>query len=550
MSLTRQVVLLLLLIGSGLSTPAQSTIPAEEATLSQEELIEAGKQIYLHGSLPGGASITAMVRKDVALQGSQYACANCHRRSGIGSSEGGDLVPPVIGPSIFAPRVAELHAQYPLGGMHNETRPAYTTETLGRALREGIDPAGRLLSPLMPRFVLNDNEVVALSSYLASLTVALPPGINAREIHFATIATPGDDAARAAMLDVFTTFFRVKNAGTRSELKRAQYAPFQKQWAYESYRLWKLHVWDLKGPEQNWPDQLKAFYAKQPVFAVIGGVGNGNWLPVHRFCEKQELPCILPQIALPPEHADNDFYSVYFSHGVELEAMTLGNILSATYQAPRTVVQVLRDTPEAHAAADTLRHAMAAQGNITLKDVVLKEGQTTSVEFWSRLAADYNHSPWVLWLGDGDLKSLDSSAAAQPSAIYLSATLQGDITTLQQHPLHQRFTLLSPYQPPGSEHNTPRFSSWAHLRKLPVSNLHIQSSSFLAVTLAGESLKHMHGNFSREYFIERMEHMMDNMINPSLYPRLSLAPGQRFASKGCYVWEMDKRFETAKWVVP
>lgn len=550
----RLLALLSLLCCVGVTAGTEEIKPAQESPPSRQELIAAGKRIYLHGILPGGNGITARVRGDVTLQGAQYACANCHRRSGIGSSEGGDIVPPVVGSSLFSPRVSGLHAQYPSGGgMLNITRPAYTTETLGQVLRQGIDPAGRALSPLMPRFVLTDEEVRALSAYLSTLTVSMPPGIGDKEIHFATITTPGSEADRGPMLEVFTTFFRDKNAGTRSETRRAENAPYHKEWVYGAYRQWRLHVWDLRGPEQTWPAQLQGLYEKQPVFAIIGGVGKGNWQPIHRFCEQQEMPCVLPHIALPPSQADRDFYSIYFSRGVELEAQALASVLSATGSESSAIIQVLRDTPAARAAAGTLRQALPGKKSGALTDIVLKRDKPLSSDFWSQLAAEHGNAAWVLWLDRSDLTGLERLApdhAEQPAAIYLSATLQNDISQLQQHPLHHRFTLLSPHQIPGDENNTFRFRTWARLRKLPVSDLHLQSSSFLAATLVGESLMHLRGNLSREYFIERIEHMMDNMINTSLYPRLSLAPGQRYAAKGCYVWDMDKRFDSARWIVP
>ena len=550
MRLILLLTLLLVVSTSGVVNAGLVVDPMDGKADSKKALLEAGKQIYLHGKLPNGKNISAIVRGDVLLKGSQYACANCHRRSGIGSSEGGDLVPPVVGTSLFSARVGGLHENYTLGEMYNETRPGYTTESLGKALRQGIDPAGRRLSPLMPRFFLTDHDVLALSTYLGSLTVELPPGITENEIHFATITTPGTEISRKAMLDVLTTFFDIKNAGTRNETKRAKYAPFQKKWMYESYRLWKLHVWDLSGPEKSWPAQLQKLYEKQPVFAILGGVGNGDWQNIHHFCEKQELPCLLPQIALPPAQADEDFYSIYFSRGIEIEAMALSNWLISRGDSPQTVIQILHDNHESNVAASTLSKALSSSGRFNLRTLKLKVGEVPSSRFWSTLGDEPGDSVWVLWLDSMDLNGLGQLTKPPPSAIYLSATLQKDITSLQKHPLYKMFTLLSPYQPPGNETNTFRFRNWAHLRKLHVTDLHLQSSTFLAATLAGESLMHMQGNFSRDYFIERIEHMMDNMINPSLYPRLSLAPGQRFAAKGCYVWEMDKDFDTAEWIVP
>lgn len=551
MYLPWQLLLLLLLVPRVLPAATQQSESTPGDNRAQI-LLEAGKQIYLYGILPEGESLNAKVRGDVTLQGNQYACAKCHRRSGAGSSEGGDQVPAITGEVLFSPFVTTLHNTYPTGGLHKETRPAYTTESLGRVLREGIDSAGRQLSPLMPRFTLTDSEVLALSTYLANLNLSIPPGIDAQEIHFATITTPGNDAARDAMFDVFNTFFRIKNAGTRNEGKRAQNAPYHKAWVYEAYRRWKLHEWSLQGPEKDWPAQLHNFYEKQPVFAIIGGVGTGDWNPVHRFCEEQQIPCLMPHIPSPPSGADDDFYSVYFSRGVALEAMALAKHLSAKAPQTKQVVQIWDKNAATQSAAQVLRQELNKQKAINLVEIELKSDQPPGADFWAKLAGNYGEAEWVIWLGAKKLQGLSALANREPipSAIYLSASLQRDIRDLQQHPLHTHFTLLTPYRAADNEKNTLRFLTWAHIRQLHISNLHLQSSSFLVATLVGETLTHMRSNFSREYFLERIEHSVDNLINTSLYPRISLAPGQRFAAKGCYVWEMEKKFETAKWIVP
>lgn len=542
----------LLLLGQhNLQAAMPEGISASGDSSSQQVQQEWGKRIYLDGVLPDGSTISAKVRGDVTLQGSQYACATCHRRSGIGSSEGGDQVPAITGEVLFSPHIVSLHDTYSTDGMRTVTRPAYTTETLKRVLREGVDSSGRKLSPLMPRFALTDGEVVALSAYLAGLNITMPPGIDEQEMHFATITTPGNESAREAMLNVLSTFFRIKNAGIRNEVRRAQNAPYHKEWEYQAYRRWRLHEWELKGPETEWPAQLQAYYRKQPVFAVLSGVGRGNWQAVHRFCEAQQLPCLMPHIPLPPSQADEDFYSLYFSRGVELEALTLAKHLREITQGPRHVIQISDQTVASKAAAQILRQALTEQSAITLEEIAFKPDQIPGSEFWKELAEKHGKALWVVWLDRKKLKGLDGlSDSLSPDVLYLSASLQGDISTLQGHPLQSHLILLTPYRAADMEKHTLRFRTWARLRQLPSSELHIQSASFLAATLVGETLMHMRGNLSREYFLELMEHNIDNMINPSLYPRISLAPGQRFTVKGCYVWEMAREFDTAQWIVP
>ena len=42
-------------------------------------------------------------------------------------------------------------------------------------------------------------------------------------------------------------------------------------------------------------------------------------------------------------------------------------------------------------------------------------------------------------------------------------------------------------------------------------------------------------SFVRDYFVERLEALLGHRLVNGYYPRLGLAPGQRFASKGGYL---------------
>ena len=77
--------------------------------------------------------------------------------------------------------------------------------------------------------------------------------------------------------------------------------------------------------------------------------------------------------------------------------------------------------------------------------------------------------------------------------------------------------------------------SWFRLRKIPVVAQQVQADTYLACGLLSETLNHIVDAFVREYLIERVEMALDHRILTGYYPRLTLAPGQRFASKGGYI---------------
>ena len=66
-------------------------------------------------------------------------------------------------------------------------RPAYTDQTLARAMRDGIDPTGRAFEPAMPRFDLDDHHMAALIAYLMTLQAEPSEGVTVDEIQFATV---------------------------------------------------------------------------------------------------------------------------------------------------------------------------------------------------------------------------------------------------------------------------------------------------------------------------------------------------------------------------
>jgi ABC-type branched-subunit amino acid transport system substrate-binding protein len=76
-------------------------------------------------------------------------------------------------------------------------------------LRQGVDPAGNVLAPAMPRYALSDGDIDALAAYLARIDATRHPGIGDTSIRVGTLlpASGRFAAAGDAVRDVLARYF-------------------------------------------------------------------------------------------------------------------------------------------------------------------------------------------------------------------------------------------------------------------------------------------------------------------------------------------------------
>ncbi|MFS2215004.1 hypothetical protein ACCD08_10875 [Telluria sp. Tellsp104] len=478
--------------------------------------VERGRRLYLDGLRADGTPLRAAGANGIARIGRDAACAACHRRSGYGSAEGPFGVPPITSADLFqdrAPVAASARIAHQLG---KPARPPYDGASLRTALFAGADPAGRALGVLMPRYTLGADELRDLEAYLRTLGVGVPEGVDGEEIHFATVIQPDVvPQRRAALLAVLDTFVRDKNAAVRSEPARRSAGAMRMQ---RAYRKWVLHVWDLSGPPADWPGQLERYYRDRPVFALVSGIGDGDWAPIHRFSERRRVPCILP-VAMLPALGEPDFYTLYFSGGLLLEAEGLGRSLAVRGGRVRQVYRAGDDA--ARAAARALRAALTGSGTkvddeavagAPDKPLVLGGGDDTAV---------------VSWLRPDDL----ASARAGPAPVYLAQAL-----VPRAPPGWTEAPRVTRWEPDVQRAvRLRRVRDWLAARRLALVDEEVQVNAWFAMSMLGEALMHIMDSFSREYLLEQVEHNVNVTILPSMYPRLSVGRDMRVAAHEVYI---------------
>jgi len=508
----------------------------------------AGEAIYRRGVLPSGAPLVGQREAGATVEGMEAACVRCHRRSGLGAMEGrGSSVPPISGLYLFKPRSHDDNDLPFVESMRAERDP-YTEATLARAIREGVAPDGRAFGYLMPRFALDDVAMAALIGYLRVLTPRHVPGVTDTELHFASVITPdADPVKRAAMLDVLTQYFSDKNAAYRNTAPRLRSG---RPVMFRVTRRWQLHVWELSGAPDTWEAQLEAHLKQEPVFAVISGIGGRSWAPVHRFCERAELPCLMPNVELP-DTAPDDVYTVYFSRGVLLEAELIAHDLDARDAKASRIVQVFRAGDVGEPAAEALAAAVRPSGVTVVNRRLPAKGGKLGNALAGLAAGDAR----VLWLRPADLSQL-AKLPAPAGPVYLSG-LMGELEDAPLPPAWRPVTRM-PYLFDLPDERRVRLDyqhGWFVARKIKVASLRTQSDTFLACGLLAETLSHMVDAFQRDYLIERLDDSVEHRILTGYYPRLSLGIGQSFGSKGGYIVhfagpEGTKLARDSDWIVP
>ena len=610
------------LLAMGISTSVSAAMPASAmaeasdrngppggeqslAGVGSQVEVEIGRKIYLEGIGANGKPITGVRFGGVELQGAAVACVTCHRRSGLGSVEGTNQVAPIAGRFIFSDdQNAVVSMNFRNIKNFNQKHEPFDAQSFASAVRQGQHMNGRELSPIMPRFDLTDAEVKGLSAYLRILSAKWSPGVDARKIHFATVITPDVSPQRKQVfLETIKAAINQKNGNFAPRMRTMSTAA---EMMFNTNRFWDLEVWELQGEPQTWAAQLEDHYRAHPVFALLSGLGAGQWMPVQDFCERQKVACWFPSIDAPPANASKGFYSLYFSEGVGLEADVLARHLGTT--KPARLIQLHRGDMPGRAGAAHLESLLSGTGPKI--PVVTRSVDATDAASLTRALADVGPRDAVmLWWPQTDIPAL-GNAAPPKGTIYMSARLAGAEHAPMPDVWKSAVRLVYPYQLPEKRASGMfYFNSWLKVVKLDLRDEALQSEVYFAMSYLTETLTDMLDNVHADYLIERAENMlslregakaedearelstarynkggvggaqgaMERLATPearksarpmpgqtaqvlvkregtTVYPRLSLAPGQRFASKGAYIVRFGTDGKSvvpeSDWIVP
>jgi cytochrome c553 len=546
--------LLALLLGATTINAAS----AAPAAATQQDL-SAGERIYREGILPSGEQLRALVKGERAIPGLAFTCASCHLRSGLGALDEGVFTPPINGAKLFKP----LRRLYK--GIEQDSdpslpplRPAYTEESLVRALRDGKDPNGRALSEAMPRYHLSDKDAGLLVAYLKQLSSQFSPGVSESNIRFATVISEDAPANQSsAMLATMNNYFNMKNnqirsfrnprgTGVRSRMMSENMFSSREL----SNRTLSLSRWTLKGPPESWRGQLEEYNRREPVFALLGGMVNGSWRPVHQFCEENGIPALFPITDLPVV-SDSDGYTLYLSKGYSQEGESAARYLHENVERlkGKQVVQIVRASADADALSAGFQRAWQGLGHPAAATILVPSGKVLDRKLLQKLLAMEKPAALVVWDDATALPALEEIGrnGGLPGMVFLSARYLGESIWTLNESIRDATYLTYPFA-------FSPFSATSAMGKQRVLDEVKTSLSRADQPLKGEIpkivgmtnsltqvltslLMDLNGNYYRDNFLD-VAGMMSDQQHP-LFGRISFGAGQRYASAGCFIVQLS-----------
>jgi len=567
---------------------------------------EMGRRIYVEGRLPSGAPLTASRFGSATISGSQIACVNCHRPSGMGQVEGDIQVPPIAGNFLFANKSDKnLAVMDPrVSKSLNQAHEPYTATSLADAILRGRNNQGREMSVTMPRYSLSEPDLKSLTAYLRQLSVQWSPGVTQNNIRFATVITPDvDPMRRKVLIDMMQAIIHQKNGSTENGMKgrSRHHMTSAAEFVLGTERTWDLDVWELQGDPETWGEQLAERYRSQPVFALMSGASSSTWQPVQDFCDHEKIPCWFPSVDLPEKTPSQ--YAFYFSGGVMLEANVLARYLLGSDAPPKHLIQVYRDDRVGRAASQELENALKGS-LIKVERRELGANSATIDSFQALLKKEKSGDVVVYWLRQDDIALLSKLEPVSGVNNYFSSKLAN--AELDSLPAKWKANshLIYLYELPAKrEMNLVYFHAWLNMHKFPLIDEVMQSEVFFAMNYMTDTTAEMLNNLYRDYLVERGETMLNkregnkseqetrdrfylgkpgDLIRKhgeftakeevrlpisaqttgtaishgtTIYPHLSLGPGQRFASKGGYIVQFantndNKLIAESDWIVP
>jgi hypothetical protein len=348
-----------------------------------------------------------------------------------------------------------------------------------------------------------------------------------------------DPAERDAMLRTLEAQFNEHNAKPRRPAAVARKSMYA---GYAGARRLELVRWELKGSPETWRGQLDALDGASPVFGLVGGLVAGEWKPVHEFCEQKQIPCLFPLTELPVVSGTNE-HTLYLSKGLYGQGEAIARFLHASpdplvAQAP--VFQLMTDTAEARALSSGFEATWGTSPRMRSKRRIVAADESLQAAAKETLSQAGQAGVVIFWLDSTNLSKIWELMATprRPRMVFVSSGLAGDLGAI---PDQVRSFAYVAHEGPVGDERAPRIAAaedWSTEHHVTWTKPSVQSKAIFIGWMLSAAIAKMGENIQREYLLDVMDAMAEQTFVIGAYERVSFGPGQRFASKGCYIVQL------------
>jgi ABC-type branched-subunit amino acid transport system substrate-binding protein len=517
---------------------AHPLIPFSEASsagpLTTKE--KWGKEIYIKTASPSGKEIKALVGiASIEAPGSTMSCVNCHGHDGRGKPESG-IIPTNI-------TWGELTKSYGVRHSSGREHPAYTEETLARAIIHGIDPAGNRLDSAMPVYSMPEQDLGALVAYLKRLGADLDPGLSETTIRVGTILPPraslgevgeGIEKTLQAYFDEINERGGIYHRKLKLVVKRGD----------ENASLTKEHV--------------KTFIQEGDLFALVSTFTPGLDAEIPSLVEGETIPLVGPFTLFPTTEVVLNRYLFYIFSGIREQALALTDYAARhiRMESPRmTILHPARtDLEEIVKVVEDQCKGIGWKGISRFQYPVNSFDATALTR---RLKND--NVDLVLFLGNESEAGAFFRELKQNSwtpYLLLPGVLAGKSIFDIPSRFRNKIFLAYPTLPEDrKERGTKELRALSEKYHLPIKHSAAQISAHAAAQILLEGLKRAGRELSREKFITILENI--NEFDTGLTPLITYGPNRHIGALGAYIVSINPNEESKRefiaskeWVIP
>jgi hypothetical protein len=207
-----------------------------------------------------------------------------------------------------------------------------------------------------------------------------------------------------------------------------------------------------------------------------------------------------------------------------------------------TILQIVQDSPTGRALAAGFQSGWKELGRPAVKSLTLTAGQLSDRVALGRLVAKHKPGVLLLWSDAEILPKLPHLVAQlrSPGMVFVSSGYLGKKTASLPEPVRDKVYItfpyrLTPYVGPKTGGYDARVPILTSAKDFGERRIASRSRNMLQqATLQGLNL--IYDNLYRDHLLDVMSLQMDLIVQD--YERFSFGPGQRYASKGCYIIQL------------